>query len=141
MEGETANTHFNTSRQFCWFLSKSDIKLYKIWHKNIFVNDLLIDVLIFTCKLEEPSWSWSYGSWIYNYICNQCLSPLMLWVRIPLRRGVFDTTLCDKVCQWFLPGTPVFSTNTHLLRNKQNKYSKHIRTINFEPVAYSCGGK
>jgi hypothetical protein len=28
-------------------------------------------------------WSWSYGSWIYNYLCNQCLSPLELWVRIP----------------------------------------------------------
>jgi hypothetical protein len=24
-----------------------------------------------------------YGSWIYNYLCNQCLSPLKLWVRIP----------------------------------------------------------
>jgi hypothetical protein len=23
-----------------------------------------------------PSWLWSYGSWIYNYICTQCLSPL-----------------------------------------------------------------
>ena len=21
------------------------------------------------------SWSLSYGSWIYNYLCNQCLSP------------------------------------------------------------------
>ena len=21
---------------------------------------------------------WSYGSWIYNYLCNQCLSPLKL---------------------------------------------------------------
>jgi len=20
-------------------------------------------------------WPWSYGSWIYNYMCNQCLSP------------------------------------------------------------------
>ena len=41
----------------------------------------------------------------------------MLWVRITLGRGVLDTTLCDKVCQWlaigrwFSPGTPVFSTN------------------------------
>ena len=26
------------------------------------------------------SWSWSYGSWIYNYLCNQCLK---LWVRNP----------------------------------------------------------
>ena len=49
---------------------------------------------------QRPSWSWSYGSWIYNYICNQCLSPLTLRVRIPLRKGVLDTTLCDKVCQW-----------------------------------------
>ena len=25
-----------------------------------------------------PSWSWSYGSWIYIYLCNQYLSPLKL---------------------------------------------------------------
>jgi len=25
--------------------------------------------------------------------------------------GVLDTTLCDKLCQWFSPGTPVSSTN------------------------------
>jgi len=31
------------------------------------------------------SWSWSYGSWIYNYLCNQCLSPLKMWVRISFR--------------------------------------------------------
>jgi hypothetical protein len=58
---------------------------------------------------------WSYGSQIYNYLCNQCLSPLKFescsW------RGVLDTTLCDKVCQWLVarrwlsPGTPVYSTN------------------------------
>ena len=41
----------------------------------------------------------------------------MLCVRIPLRRDVLDTTLCDKVCQrlatgqWFSPGTSVSSTN------------------------------
>ena len=28
--------------------------------------------------------SWSYASWIYKYLCNQCLSPLRLWVQIPL---------------------------------------------------------
>ena len=55
------------------------------------------------------SWSWSYGSWIYNYLCNQCLSPLMLW-------GV-QQTLCDKVCWWHATGLwfsqspPVSSTN------------------------------
>jgi hypothetical protein len=66
---------------------------------------------------QGPSWSWSYGSCIYNYLFNQYLSPITLWVRIPLRRGVLDTTLCDKVCQWlatglwFSPGTPVSSIN------------------------------
>jgi len=29
---------------------------------------------------EGPSWSWSYGSWIYNYLYNHCLSPLKLGV-------------------------------------------------------------
>ena len=63
------------------------------------------------------SWSWSYDSWIYNYLCNQCLSPLTLYIWIPFRRVVLDTTLCDKVCQWlatgrwFSPVTPVSSTN------------------------------
>ena len=56
-----------------------------------------------------------YASWIYNYLCNQCLSPLMLWVRISTRARC--TTLCDKVCQWlatvlwFSPGPSVSSTN------------------------------
>ena len=58
------------------------------------------------------SWPWSYGSWIYTYLCNQCLSPLMLWVRISTRARC--TTLCDKVCQWLVTGrwfSPVSSIN------------------------------
>jgi hypothetical protein len=61
--------------------------------------------------------SWSYGSWIYNYQYHQWLSPLTLWVLIQLRRGVLETTLCDKVCpwlsggRWFSLGTLVSSTN------------------------------
>ena len=56
----------------------------------------------------------SHGSGIYNYLCNQCLSPLM-WVWILIRARC--TTLCDKVCQWlvtgqwFSLGPPVSSTN------------------------------
>jgi hypothetical protein len=34
---------------------------------------------ILLCVRKGPSWSWLYGSWIYNYIC---LSPLTLRVRI-----------------------------------------------------------
>jgi hypothetical protein len=61
---------------------------------------------------KGSSWSWSCGSWAYNYLCNQCLSPLKLWWR-----GVLDITLCDKVCQWlatvrwFSSGTSVSFTN------------------------------
>ena len=40
-----------------------------------------------------------YGSWVYNYLCNQCLSPLMLCVPTPFEQCVLDTTLCDKVYQ------------------------------------------
>jgi hypothetical protein len=48
-------------------------------------------------------------------MCFKYRSPLMLWVRIPIRARC--TTLCDKVCQWlatgkwFSPGLPVSSTN------------------------------
>jgi hypothetical protein len=76
-----------------------------------------IITLTFLQFLTGPSWSWSYGSWIYNYLCNQCISPLKMWVKIPLRKSVLDTTLCDKICQWFAtgrwfsPGPPVSSTN------------------------------
>ena len=58
---------------------------------------------------------WSYRSWIYNYLCNWCPLPVMLWVRLPLR--AMCTTLCDKICQWLpagrwlSPGPSVSSTN------------------------------
>jgi len=61
---------------------------------HIFANDVIL-----------PSWPWSYGSWIYNYLCNQCLSPPMLWVQISIRARC--GTLCDKVCQWLATGLRV----------------------------------
>jgi len=42
----------------------------------------MISLLLLQIVLR-PSWPWSYGSWIHNYLCNQCLSPPTLWVRIP----------------------------------------------------------
>jgi hypothetical protein len=50
-----------------------------------------------------------------TYICNQCLSSLMLRFRIKIR--AMCATLYDKVCQWlatarwFFSGPPVSSTN------------------------------
>ena len=43
--------------------------------------------IVFICIVigdPDPSWSCSNGSWIYNFLCNQCPLPLKLWVRIPL---------------------------------------------------------
>jgi hypothetical protein len=55
-------------------------------------TNLKIQILL----LQGLPWPWSFGSWIYNYLCNRCLSPLIMWVRIPLSARC--TTLCDKVC-------------------------------------------
>jgi hypothetical protein len=72
-----------------------------------------------TKRIEGPSLPWSYGSWIYNYLWNQCISPLKLWVRTPLRRGVLDTIVCDKACQllatcgWFSPVSSTNKTDRH----------------------------
>jgi hypothetical protein len=62
--------------------------------------------MLIKCSLLvlELLWSWSYGSWIYSYLCKQYLSPLTLWVWIPLGQGVLDTTSCDKFCQWLETG-------------------------------------
>jgi hypothetical protein len=120
---------------------------------------MLFNKFRYALKVEGPSWSWSYYIWIYNYICNQCMSPLMLWVWISSGRGVLDTKLCDKVClwlatgRWFTPVTPVDSTNKTdphddiaelLLKvalnsiNKQTNYlyKVHVITIYFNSYIY-----
>jgi hypothetical protein len=53
-----------------------------------------------------PSWSWSNGSWICKYLCNQCLLQIQFWVRIP-----FMARCTRFVNDLFSPGTPVSSTN------------------------------
>ena len=63
-------------------------------------------------NIVGPSWPWSSGSWIDNYLFNRCLSPLMLWVRLPPRARC--TTLRDTNWQWLAVGrwiSPVSSTN------------------------------
>ena len=95
---------------------QTDRQIYKTLHRKLNFEHVT------TCNMQSLAVTvnvycyvqW-YGSWIYNYLCNQCLSPLMLWVRFSIRARC--TTLCDKVCQWlaigrwFSPGPPVFSTN------------------------------
>jgi hypothetical protein len=79
---------------------------------------------IWECTLKEkknPPTYWTIGEMEGRVretnIFLRVASPLKLWVRIPLRWGVLDTTLRDKVCQslaagrWFSPGTLVSFTN------------------------------
>ena len=57
----------------------------------------------------QPSWSWSYGNWITTtyaisvYHHQRCEFEPHSW------RGVLDTTLYDKVCQWLTEDTRVSS--------------------------------
>ena len=73
--------------------------------------------LIISMLLPRVHWGRSDRMVIGFTTTNQCLSPLKLGVRTPSWRGVLDTTLCDKVCQWlaagrwFSSGTPISSTN------------------------------
>jgi hypothetical protein len=79
----------------------------------MFVNNLLNDT---------TTWSWSYGSWIYNCMCNQYLSPLKLWVRMQLMAWCTRSLLCNKVCQWF-PTVRWFSLDTPV--SSTNKTDRH----------------
>ena len=101
----------------CEFESGSG-EVYSIHHCVIkFASDLPplrlenLKCKVRLCKVPTgASLPWSYRSWIYNYLCNQCLSPLMLSVQISIRARC--TTLYDKICQWlatsrwFSPGPP-----------------------------------
>jgi hypothetical protein len=76
----------------CWFYRIPDIyrwEVFDIYRWEMFWIPLAIrnDTMSITCIYRTSLSSkavWSYGSWIYNYICNQCLFPLTLWVRISL---------------------------------------------------------
>jgi hypothetical protein len=98
---------------------------------NLALNLLLWSIARFMCvfyldsKLKMTmgsSWPWLYGSFIYNYLCNQCLSTLTLWIWIPLRRGVLNTILCDKVCQWLASG---WWFSLGILVSSTNKTDRH----------------
>ena len=91
--------------------------------------------------MNGTTWPWSYGSLIYNYLCNQCLPPLMLWIRISVRARC--TTLCDKICQWLVTGR-WFSAGP--LVSSTNKTDRHdiseillkveLNTIILTPLKY-----
>ena len=97
---ENAN-HYTAIIMFCSMIISKHLHAYPLYYQHACMFRSL-----YILHLEGPSWS--HGSWIYSYLCNQCLSPL---------------TLCDKVCQWFAagrwfsPGTPFSSTNNPVCHN------------------------
>ena len=103
--------------------------------------------LAWSLSKKGPSSSWSYDSWIYNYLCNQWLSPLTLWVRIPLSRGILNATLCDKVChwlmadRWFSPGTlisPPINWPPYDITEKLLKVAVITITLTPKKVGLAC---
>jgi len=55
---------------------------------NITNNSCLDSDLVDISIYQGLSWSWSYGSWIYNYMYNQFLSPLNVVSSNPLHGEV-----------------------------------------------------
>jgi hypothetical protein len=90
-----------------WPNKRGDLSLVGEGNLVIFCYIDTIDlVCICLSYVKGPSLPWSYISWIYNYLCNKCLSPLMLCVRISIRAKC--TTLCmccspsRKPCKLYL---------------------------------------
>jgi len=54
----------------------ANLKKHKVNNTKIVMMILAKDFR----DIQGLSWSWSYGSWIYNYLCNQCLSPWIFLV-------------------------------------------------------------
>jgi hypothetical protein len=104
-------------QQTCRPSGSRQISLLGYYHRGPCRLSTYVIVHAYIQVYRGSSWSWSYISSIYNYLCHQCTSSMKLWVWIPLRRSVVDTTLCDKICQWlatgrwFSLGTSVSSTN------------------------------
>jgi hypothetical protein len=77
--------------------------------------NLRYDLYCTPFNVSASSWSWLYGSLIYNYLCKwKCEFEPRSW------RDVLDTTLCEQVCQWLATGRwfpPVAATNKADLHN------------------------
>ena len=89
---EQRECHFKTATcsTLNWNLSRAFIT--HLVKKNSFNYLFPIIAYVVEC-FPKRKFRGHRGRWIYNYLCNQCLSPLKFWVRILLRRGELDTTL------------------------------------------------
>ena len=79
--------------------------IWAVWKYRNMVTWLHCDLIYHTAFLSlpenwRPSWTWSHDSYIYNYLCNQCISPLKLWVRTADGEVYsiqhYGTVICDR---------------------------------------------
>ena len=71
------------------------------------------------------SWTRLYGSWIYNYLCNQCLSPRSTdVVSSNLDQGEVYNIM--RVCQWLATGRWFSSGPIVSSTNKTDWYNWNI---------------
>jgi hypothetical protein len=93
---------------------------------------------------QRPSWSWLHGSWIYNYLCNQCLSPVCPWLaagwRFPsgtplsiiIKTYLHDITeILLKVVLNTITLTQIPYKTTHSIENQYFLISNFIFDIKF----------
>ena len=64
-----------------------------IWQTITNINQLTNYIYFLATINKFLNQSWSYDSWIFNFLCNQCLSPLKLWVQVPL----MGTSTCYNI--------------------------------------------
>jgi hypothetical protein len=69
-----------------------------------------------------------------TYAMNLCLSPLTLWVRIPLGQFVLDTALCDKICQWLGQYQKAYESTGQIY---SNSWLEKLRTVR-QPDLHLC---
>ena len=77
----------------CKLSEYMNVTIFKI----VYIFNISIPIGYFVLFWQGPSWPWSYGFTTIYAIPKQCLSPLVLRVRISIRAR--RTTLCNKVCQ------------------------------------------
>jgi hypothetical protein len=92
---------------------------YCFYHSWIYI--LLASFYYHTVRnvRRGPSCTWSCGSWIYNYLCNQFTTTYAIrayhhWCCEFESSTARCTTLCDKICKWHAAVrcfSPVSSTN------------------------------
>ena len=84
---------------------------------NLHIPDDGRVILSLQVLLGAVTWSWSYCSWIYIYLCNQCPSPLK-WVWVPFIIRCTRYNICNNLSEtceslWISTVSSTNKTNGH----------------------------